>query len=192
MGDENRASLINKIKSDSDCIFPLSLIHFIETAARTDQISRANLATLMANISAQNSIMPAHLVARDEITLSLSRIHERPLNNIIKPIKNNIYAAFGSPTPELIIDERRFSEFFSDDEAAKNDLRQIFKKHMESPYAFKEFMCSHYCQQIITRKQKEATQVADAWEVYREKLLLCNYSKEKQYLYILVTQFNEY
>ena len=83
-----------KIKANSgEWVFPLSLVHFIETLSRADISSRERLALLMSSISKNYSIQSCADVIEAEFLNSFAVFHDVTKKVEIKAIRENLLSA---------------------------------------------------------------------------------------------------
>ncbi|MGY6278066.1 hypothetical protein [Methylomonas sp. MgM2] len=92
--------ILSKVNSQ-DWLFPLSLVHFIETLRRSELGSRRRLASVMSEIS-KNSALKSYVdIEEIELFNLLAKIHAPNEVRAIEPIEYNFLAAIGVTKIEL-------------------------------------------------------------------------------------------
>lgn len=119
--------LIERTSSAGKAIYPLSVIHLIETASRSDHDSRMDLLDLMCDISNLYTIPPATDIERKEVELFVERAQGEDPDG-----RNRIFRR-GIAHSILGKDENAFQDLNELDE----DRADLVRALMRSKYGFK-------------------------------------------------------
>ncbi|EMA46039.1 hypothetical protein [Halococcus saccharolyticus] len=119
--------LIERTSSAGKAVYPLSIIHLIETASRSDDDSRMDLLDLMCDISNLYTISPATDIERKEVELFVEREQEKDPD-----VRNQIFQR-GIAHSILGKDENAFQNLNELDE----DRADLVRALMRSKYGFK-------------------------------------------------------
>ena len=156
----------------NEWVFPLSFVHFTETLNRADPQSRTRLATVMANFSKNNSILPYYEIEKDEFLNLFAQIHNKNKIAQIMPIRCTLFHALGADLgisfkegiePNL---EKAIVETFEEIKADE----QLYSKVMQAANS-QEFVKdeSEYDNQVLIEWEKLQTELSAVPKEYKYK-----------------------
>jgi hypothetical protein len=166
--NDNYKEVAEKIieKSESgEWIFPLSIIHFMETEARFDDRSRKELAKVMAGISRNYSIVPSIYTDVQELNNAVASLHGIPTVNIRdEVIKKDFLRAAG-------LDGENFEIKGTKNPEETEIIKQELIKKMKTVPLFEIFMSIPQNRERIEKSIKDMNSPIEEYELQRSHLM---------------------
>lgn len=158
------ANLILDRSNSGEWIFPISIIHYLETLSRRNPDSRTRLAKVIAKIAKRNALSPFHIVQKDEFYIAFSKIHQPSNIPKINAVQDNYFSALGSEPPKVEFDKNNPHYSAELHEEIENFAENLFSK----PDLFELFMSMiNNDQEIIDDLHKDDVDTKKEWEKWR-------------------------
>lgn len=161
------ASLIEEKSSSGEWVFPISLIHHLETLSRQEKGSRTRLAAVMSKVSKGNAIITFNDLQKDEFIVAFSKIHT-PLEALkVNAVSNNYFAALGSDKPTIEfsnksgLPQEKYEEI-------KKEIESFSSQLFSSENLFEQFMSYNGDENIVSGLQQDDIDTKLEWEKWRE------------------------
>jgi hypothetical protein len=174
------ANLIQNKANSGEWIFPLSLIHFMETLSRADIGSREELAYVMSSISKNWSIKSCADVIEDEFLNSFAEIHDVTKKVEIKAVCNNLLSAIGVEHFEIQCQDHV-------PKAMKEDSKELIKNTTNNEKLFTLFMTYTNKPELIASFQCGDEESKREWQILRTKV--AKFPKKNRYESFLLMMF---
>lgn len=175
--------VVKLIKEKADLgewIFPVSLIHFMETLSRADLKSRKNLASVISSISKNYSIKSFVEIEKEEFVNLFAKLHDATKQMSISAIKKNIFPAIGADKVDVTFKHELPSE-------VKELIQDVVESLVDDENIFTMFMEQGYSQDLI-KENNEGDQLSKKqWE--KTQKYLQTLPKEHKYKICLVEGF---
>ena len=179
------ANLIQNKVDSGEWIFPLSLIHFMETSSRADVGSREKLAHVMSSISKNWSIQSYVDIEGDEFLNSFAELHDVTKKVEIQAVRKNLLSALGIEHVEI-----QCQDHIPED--MKEDLKELIKNTTSGENFFTLFMAYTNDPALIASFQRGDKESKKEWENLQTQMAkLPKKHKYKPFLLInFLSQFN--
>lgn len=166
--------------NDNEWIFPISMIHFLETLSRADIASRERLADTMALIAKNNSIKSFIDVETDEFTNLFASVHDLTKLVDIKAVEKNLFPAIGAKSVGV-----SFHRNLSAD--VKESINEFLCNLHNDEKLFSKFMVNFDDDELISEIHKDDQESVNDWNKMRLNLL--SKPKEHRYKVFLLENF---
>lgn len=163
--------VLKKVENN-EWIFPISMIHLLETLSRADPESRGRLADIIALIAKNHSIKPFMSVESGEFINLFASVHNPSKMKDIKAINKNLFPAMGAKSISVSFNR----ELPADMEECINEF--VTNLHHDEKL-FSKLMAESYDEKLISEIHDDDKQSVLSWKKMRENLL----SKPKQFRY---------
>lgn len=174
------SKLVKEKAENGEWIFPISMIHFMETLARQDIGSRTRLAEVMASISNNHSIFPFMYVETDEFLNMFYKLHNIPKSLDIKPVRNSLFPAMGADEMTVEVDNTVSEEI-------RNDIFSFTKNLKKNPKLFALLMEHTNDSSLNEEVQKDDQESKESWIKLQERFQ--KIQKEHRYKAFLIDSF---
>lgn len=168
----------NKVESQ-EWLFPLSLVHFIETLRRSEPGSRRRLALVMSKISKQSAIKSYVDIEEIELFNLLAKVHAPNEVRAVQPIEYNVLTAIGVTKVELSAKSYMPS-------CLVREVATLLIQLISDDYLFEKMIMDIECDSLLAKIDGEDRQAVDMWTA--EQSFLKPFSGELKYKVFLLRQ----
>lgn len=163
--------VLKKVEGD-EWIFPISMIHFLETLSRSDPASRGRLSDIMALVAKNHSIKPFISVEHDEFINLFASVHD-PLKMIdINAVDKNLFPAMGAESISVTFKRELPVDM-------KECINDFVKNLHGDEKLFSKLMAESYDEKLVSEIHEGDEEAVLNWNEMRENLL----NKPKQFRY---------
>ena len=178
------ANMIQVKSEKGEWVFPISMVHFLETCARADVGSRTRLAKVMSSLSKNNSIRSFIDLAEIEFINAFSIIHNGKPHINIDAISSNLFNAIGLQTPTIKIND-------SVPEETQLKMQQIIKENvLENDDLFALLMQNYQDRELLADSQIDIEELKQSHEAL--KIEFAELPPEYRYKVFLIRSFMTY
>ncbi|GAB6181778.1 hypothetical protein JCM14036_30970 [Desulfotomaculum defluvii] len=180
--EDVKNKILEKVKNE-EWVFPLSIIHHIETMSRLDTRSRIELAKVMGEISCNYSILPYIYIDKAEFQNSLRKVYDlEPVDFKNEVISKDFVKAVGLDGKSLIISG-------VDDPMMKEEMERFARRILDSHNMFYEFMQLTPIIELVTSLQRDNDFYVAEYEKMRSHYI--KIPKEHRYSMFIVNNYIE-
>lgn len=172
-----------KIEND-EWIFPLSLMHMMETMARYDQESKIRLAKIMAKISKNHAMKSFVEIEKVEFLNLFASIHDKSKVAEVNVIDKNLLYAVDAEKVGI-----SFNQNCQLSDEIKAELRDVLNQFTNHEEIFTHFMKSPFDKELVEETNKDDEESKKQWEKIQKRLK--DIPKEHKYNICLVEGFTE-